>query len=174
MQVSNQTCTFTLLPPSCPNLKLTGLMTIGDLGNSEAASTTVEAKYLKIFGSVNISTLLQKISRHRNIYIQSKALSSFLRSRCSMLIIWKLSHFCSTLVLKLSNGQGDNPDFRTLLDTRGAVAAALGKVWPGCLWSWSWYWSDHDSNNLNFVLFFVTSSGRAPGGNWSGAEHGDE
>jgi len=53
---------------SCPNLKLTGLMTIGDLSNSEAASTT-----------------------------------------------------------------GDNPDFRTLLDTRGAVAAALGKVWPGCL-----------------------------------------
>merc|ERR1711990_427278 len=47
---------------SCPNLKLTGLMTIGDLGNSEAASTT-----------------------------------------------------------------GDNPDFRTLLETRGAVAAALGK-----------------------------------------------
>jgi len=69
---------------SCPNLKLTGLMTIGDLGNSEAASTTVEVKHLKIFGSVNISTLLQKISRHRNIYIQSKALSSFLRSRCSM------------------------------------------------------------------------------------------
>ena len=24
--------------------------------------------------------------------------------------------------------QGDNPDFRTLLETRGAVAAALGKV----------------------------------------------
>merc|ERR1712212_152131 len=47
---------------SCPNLRLTGLMTIGDLGNSEAASTT-----------------------------------------------------------------GDNPDFRTLLETRGAVAAALGK-----------------------------------------------
>merc|ERR1712241_139215 len=47
---------------SCPNLKLTGLMTIGDLGNSEAASTT-----------------------------------------------------------------GDNPDFRTLLQTRGAVAAALEK-----------------------------------------------
>jgi len=43
-------------------LKLTGLMTIGDLGNSEAASTT-----------------------------------------------------------------GDNPDFRTLLETRGAVAAALAK-----------------------------------------------
>jgi len=47
---------------SCPNLNLCGLMTIGDLGNSEAAST-----------------------------------------------------------------KGDNPDFRTLVETRGAVAAALGK-----------------------------------------------
>jgi len=47
---------------SCPNLNLCGLMTIGDLGNSEAASA-----------------------------------------------------------------KGDNPDFRTLVETRGAVAAALGK-----------------------------------------------
>merc|ERR1711972_72354 len=47
---------------SCPNLNLCGLMTIGNLGNSEAAST-----------------------------------------------------------------KGDNPDFRTLVETRGAVAAALGK-----------------------------------------------
>ena len=48
--------------PSCPNLKLTGLMTIGDLGNSEAASTTVSGcmdknmcHHLKIFpGNNNI------------------------------------------------------------------------------------------------------------------------
>merc|ERR1711879_472115 len=31
---------------SCPNLKLTGLMTIGDLGNSEAASTCCRREVL--------------------------------------------------------------------------------------------------------------------------------
>ena len=33
----------------CPKLKFCGLMTIGDLGNSEAASKQVKVKYLDIF-----------------------------------------------------------------------------------------------------------------------------
>ena len=47
----------------CPKLKFCGLMTIGDLGNSEAASKQVKVKYLDIFAiyQFNLRVLIRTL-----------------------------------------------------------------------------------------------------------------
>ena len=51
----------------CPKLKFCGLMTIGDLGNSEAASKQVKVKYLDIFAiyQFNLRVLIRTLRPYK-------------------------------------------------------------------------------------------------------------
>ena len=122
---ASETCKYDPTSPAVPTWSWPVWWQLGTWATARLLPPRWEPVEIKIWisnclnmdGSVDIPRFIW-ISWQENINTQSKVL---IGSVSPMQIF--VPCCCQKWAL-----QGDNPDFRTLLETRGAVAAALGKV----------------------------------------------